>query len=123
MTYENWTIEKSIINYSGDDEGLQKQSEEARKEYAEVAEWCNQGGEYHIEEAGDVYKTVKNPEPSQEELIKAEIAELKAQLAESDYKCLKYVDGALTEAEYAEVKVERQDLRARINELEGDVER
>lgn len=116
--YENWTIEKSIINYSGDDEELQKKSEEAHKEYSEVAEWCNQGGEYHIEDAGEYYHTVKNPEPSKSEVIQQEIAELKSQLDATDYKCLKYVDGALTDEEYAEVKEERQSLRDRINELE-----
>lgn len=56
--------------------------------------------------------------PTQEELNAEEVVRLKGELASTDYKCLKYVDGALTEQEYAEVKAYRASLRARINELE-----
>lgn len=48
--YENWKILKSEID-------------EKAEEYSEVAEWCNEGQEYHIEDDGTYYKTVKNPEP------------------------------------------------------------
>ena len=53
--YENWKILKSEI-------------EEKQDEYSKVAEWCNEGQEYHIElyiDENDVewYRTVKNPEP------------------------------------------------------------
>ena len=56
--------------------------------------------------------------PTQEELNAEEVERLKSELASTDYKCLKYVDGALTEQEYAEVKVYRASLRQRINELQ-----
>jgi len=56
--------------------------------------------------------------PTQAEINAEKIAELKAELASTDYKCLKYVDGALTEEEYAETKKHRADLRKQINELE-----
>lgn len=46
-----------------------------------------------------------------------EIERLKAELASTDYKCLKYVDGALSDEEYAEVRAYRAELRAKINEL------
>lgn len=53
--YENWKILKSEINTK-------------QKEYTQVAEWCNNNGEYHIElyiDENDIewYRTVKNPEP------------------------------------------------------------
>lgn len=46
------------------------------------------------------------------------IAALKAELAETDYKALKFMEGWLTEAEYAPIKARRQQLRDEINELE-----
>ena len=51
----------------------------------------------------------------------AQIEILKKKLADTDYKCLKYVDGALTEEEYTEVKAYRAELRKQINVLEKDV--
>lgn len=53
--YENWKILKS-------------EADEKAEEYSQVAEWCNEGQEYHIElyiDENDIewYRTVKNPEP------------------------------------------------------------
>ena len=53
--YENWKILKSEI-------------EEKVEEYSQVAKWCNENQEYHIELYIDEnniewYRTVKNPEP------------------------------------------------------------
>ena len=53
--YEDWKILKS-------------DADEKAEEYSQVAEWCNEGQEYHIElyiDENDVewYRTVKNPEP------------------------------------------------------------
>ena len=57
--------------------------------------------------------------PTQAELNAEEIERLKAEISATDYKCLKYVDGAISESEYAEVKAYRAELRRRINELEN----
>lgn len=46
------------------------------------------------------------------------IAQLKEQLASTDYKALKYFEGWLTEAEYAPIKEMRQSLRDEINAIE-----
>lgn len=62
------------------------------------------------EEAQAVYQ------PSADE----QIAELKAQLEATDYKAIKYAEGWLTEEEYAPIKAQRQAIRDRINELEGE---
>ena len=53
--YKDWKILKTEID-------------EKTEEYSQVAEWCNNGGEYHIElyiDENDIewYRTVKNPEP------------------------------------------------------------
>ena len=50
-----------------------------------------------------------------------EIAELKANLRETDYKAIKFAEGLISEADYAEVKAQRQAWRDRINELEAKI--
>ena len=47
------------------------------------------------------------------------IAYLKAELADSDYLCLKFTDGALSEDEYAPIRRQRAAYRAEINALQG----
>lgn len=44
---------------------------------------------------------------------------LKGELAASDYKILKYVEGAITEEEFKQVKAERQQLRDAIEVIEN----
>lgn len=61
--YSEWKVKKSVINYSGDDEEKQEQANIARDEYAAVAEWCNESGEYHIEETRYYYEVTTNPIP------------------------------------------------------------
>ena len=95
------------------------ETQEQLDEYSAAAEWCNSTQQATIEDKGEYYEVVEIPAPTQEELNAAEVERLKAELAATDYKCLKYVDGALSEAEYAEVKEYRAGLRARINELES----
>ena len=50
-----------------------------------------------------------------------QIAELKQKLSETDYKCLKFVDGELTQAEYAETWQKRKQWREEINKLEKEI--
>ena len=47
-----------------------------------------------------------------------EIAELKANLAATDYQAIKYAEGLVSEADYAPIKEQRQAWRDRINLLE-----
>lgn len=51
--------------------------------------------------------------------IQRQIAEIKKELASSDYKAIKYAEGWISEEDYAPIKAERQALRDRINELEA----
>lgn len=73
-------------------------------------------------EAG--YLPYTAPQPTEGEIAEsnrmAEIAMLKEQLAESDYKAIKYAEGWISAEDYAPIKAERQALRDQINELEGE---
>lgn len=69
------------------------------------------------------YFEIADVQPTAEELKtqkQAEIEDLKQQLASSDYKAIKFAEGWLTAEEYAPIKAQRQELRNRINELEGE---
>ena len=54
--------------------------------------------------------------------ITVQINALKEQLAETDYKALKFIDGEFTEEEYAPIREERKNYRIKINELEKCLE-
>lgn len=56
-------------------------------------------------------------DPDQKEKY-ARIEELKALLSDTDYKALKYSDGAMTEEEYAPIREKRKDWRQEINQIE-----
>ena len=49
---------------------------------------------------------------------RSKIEELKTELCETDYKCLKFADGALSEDEYAPVRERRKLLRDKINAMQ-----
>jgi len=42
---------------------LKTELDEKQEEYSKVADWCNESGEYHIEDDKTYYKVVKNDEP------------------------------------------------------------
>ena len=48
-----------------------------------------------------------------------QIAALKQQLADTDYKAIKYAEGLITAEDYAATKAQRQAWREEINALEG----
>lgn len=50
---------------------------------------------------------------------KREINKLKDELHATDYKLYKFMDGSLTEEEYAPIRTRRQACRDKINELEA----
>lgn len=58
MSYENWQIEKQRM-MAGDESALD--------EYAAVADWCNESGQYTIIEDGEYYRVVK-VEPDENEI-------------------------------------------------------
>lgn len=58
-------------------------------------------------------------EQERKESIQHQISALKSKLAQTDYKALKYAEGLISEADYLPIKLERQDYRNQINELEA----
>ncbi len=54
--------------------------------------------------------------------IQSDIAGLKQLLAATDYQALKHADGALSDEEYEPIRLERQELRNKINALEWELE-
>ena len=52
---------------------------------------------------------------------KIELEFLKKQLADTDYKAIKYSERLISEEDYAPIKEQRQAWRERINELESEV--
>lgn len=110
MDYTNWKKEKEKVSDN---------------EYFSVSEWCNDSGQYTIEERGKYFQVVKIPEPTAEEQARFEIAELKQYLAETDHidnKLIEAIDNAELQAlkeKYAETLKKRRQARARINELEN----
>ena len=70
-------------------------------------------------DAYDEYEDIQVYIPyTEEELAVFEISELKQKLGDTDYQAIKYAEGVLLEEEYAEMRVQRQAWRDRINELE-----
>lgn len=94
--YENWKLAKANLDKNID-------------QYSAVAEWCNESGQYHIEDDGTYYKTVKNPEPSIDEL-KAQVRAVRDNyLQETDFTQLP--DAPFTTEEKAQYAQYRQYLR------------
>ena len=54
----------------------------------------------------------------EQKALYAEKKELKLYLKETDFRAIKYAEGAYTEEEYAPYKEAREKARARINEIE-----
>ena len=77
--------------------------------------WNGEAWEYELIPIKEEEKPHELTEADKKEL---QIIKLKSELASTDYKTLKWVDGALTDEEYAEVRAYRAELRAKINELE-----
>lgn len=90
----------------------------------EAAEWCNESGVYHIEEIepeGDVrrFQIVANEEHVF--TVEEQISILQAQLTATDYVVIKIAEGAATREEYEDVIQQREDWRAQINALQGQL--
>lgn len=56
------------------------------------------------------------------ESIQAEINAMKILLNQTDYKALKHADGVISDEEYAETAAQRNEWRAKINDLEEEME-
>jgi chromosome segregation ATPase len=74
-------------------------------------------GIYRDMTAEEIAETEANQPP-----VSERIEMLKAELASTDYKAIKYAEGWLTEAEYAPIKAVRQAIRDEINALETQMQ-
>ena len=101
------------------------------KDYTNKAKWCNEHNcyieEIEAKEDGTRQFQIKQiPQKTEDEKLieqyQAEIIELKKYLSDTDYKAIKFAEGELSESDYQEVKSQRHDARARINELESLIE-
>jgi len=102
-------------------------------EYIETVTFLDESGAEVTEEVTRVRYEAQNVEMTAEEIaeiesqanspqaIAQEIESLKGELASTDYKAIKYAEGYYTDEEFAPIKAHRQELRDRINELEGRV--
>ena len=73
-----------------------------------------ENNQFHVDFSIGVYYT-------EEEAAKHdEISTLKRFLKKTDYRAIKYAEGEYTEEEYAPYKKEREEARARINEIKKD---
>lgn len=108
MSYENWRIKKSELSSH-------------LEEYPEVAQWCNESRQYHIEEINDEYRVVRNYVPTTEEInmqTKRVRASLYAELIDPLHaeKQRKTVLGEWTEADEAEYVEQVKALTTKIQE-------
>lgn len=111
----------------------EQQAVEEKFHYATVREYPNGGkdvekvidveGKPYVPahtEREDIYVYIPYTDEELEQMSAIrEIALLKAGLSETDYKAIKFAEGIISEADYAEVKAQRQAWRDRINELEA----
>lgn len=70
----------------------------------------------YCEKNGYTYEEIPESEPTEDKQSK--IAELKQNLADTDYIACKIAEGAATREEYADVIAQRQAWREEINRLE-----
>lgn len=56
---------------------------------------------------------------TEEEKTQMRIAELKSLLASTDYQAIKFAEGQISAEDYEPIKLQRQEWRDEINELEG----
>lgn len=87
---------------------------------ADIAAELNANGWYckDISDGEYVYQVTSIPQATEKEKAYVEIQQLKSKLMGTDYKALKFSDGALTEEEYAPIRAQRQAWRDQINALE-----
>ena len=89
-----------------EEEGLELYEEITEQEYNELQQSFEKHG---------------NVEKAKEQANKERIAELKTLLRESDYKQAKWLDGDLSDEDYAPIKKARHDWRVEINRLEEEL--
>ena len=78
-------------------------------------------GYFTAEEWAELYP-IEDIVPDLETVRAATLVEIKNAITATDYKCLKFVDGAISEEEYTETRTHRAALRAIYNTVETATE-
>lgn len=58
----------------------------------------------------------------EKQAILGEICALKSLLTDTDYQAIKHSEGVISDEDYAPIKAQRAAWRARINELQGELD-
>lgn len=87
-------------------------------ELSSAAKWWEDNREYDINEFEDYFTITKRDNTA---YTKETIDLLKQRLLDTDYQAIKYSEGVLSEEEYAPIKAQRIEWRAKINELEATI--
>lgn len=115
--YTNWKIEKSVINYTGQDEEKQKAAQAAQKQADLVNDWCNQNN-YMIDEDEMYYFTT----PRGDDKLKEQVRSVRDSfLQETDYTQLPDAPFTAEEkAEYAQYRGYLRDYTKTVNWWESN---
>lgn len=87
-------------------------------EYSKLAELCNKNKATLVDK-GEYYEICEIPEPSLNELKEGKKSIIKKLLDSVSYKTEKFVDGAMSEDEYAPVRLQKQKWREAYNAVEA----
>lgn len=114
--YENWKmLKKSLLEHQDKPDvtiSIMNEENPFRKEYSDVARWCNNSGNYYIVDDGEYYKVEKIPESTEEEkatqVRKTRDSYLKTYVDPIVTNPLRMAD--MSEVELNEIKAYRQYL-------------
>lgn len=90
-----------------------------KENYTQGAIWCRKNNAT-VQKINGEYVIVEIPEPTQEELKRIRISELKTKLAETDYVVIKIAEGEASKMDYVDVLVNRRAWREEIRLLQGE---
>lgn len=98
-------------------ESLQKYFEITREEHMALMDGQSEGKVITFHD--DKKPTLEDPPPpTEEEIARLKIRELKNYLSETDYVAAKIAEGAATAEEYSKVLEKRREARSEINKFE-----
>lgn len=84
--------------------------------------WTEKPDGYYTAEEWSELHPIEVAVPDLETVRESALAEIKNAITATDYKCLKFVDGAISEEEYTETRTHRAALRAIYNTVETATE-
>ena len=75
-----------------------------------------------IDENGTIREMTAEEVAELQPTVEQQIASLKQNLLDNDYKAIKYAEGFISAEDYAEIKALRQSWRDEINRLESEAD-